>query len=436
MATLHPFVPYRYNPERVSDAGAVIAPPYDVISEEKRASLLSRDPHNVIRLILPEGNDQEKYVHAGELFREWIESGLLIREEAAGFFPYTQTFLNPATGDEMTRLGFIAALEVVPFEDRVVLPHERTLSGPKADRLSLMEHTDANLEPIFGIYRDADGRSRATLEQLTEASAPLVDAVDNDGVRHRLWRATDSESIAAIQTALANEVVFIVDGHHRYETALNYRRLRRQQSPNAPTGAAFESIMIFLTPTSDPGLLILPTHRVIHSLPEFSIDRLLEQLEANFDLRPALTAEDGVARLRQENQPGSLLLLSRGETILATPRNLTALAASLPESIAPALRELDVTLLHDHVLEQLLGVTREAQAEQTNLRYVKSDEEAMAAATADGVQLVVMMNATRLQQVEEVAESGQVMPQKSTFFYPKLASGLLFNPLWEDDQSS
>jgi uncharacterized protein (DUF1015 family) len=434
MATLHPFLPLRYNPERVSDLGAVVAPPYDVISEEKRAALLARDPHNVIRLILPEGNDAEKYIHAGELFREWIESGLLISEERAGFFPYTQTFRNPASGEEMTRLGFITALEVVPFEDRVVLPHERTLSGPKADRLSLMKETDANLEAIFGIYRDRDESSRKLLETLTAAEPPLIDAVDIDGVRHRLWRATAAESIEQVRQALADEVVFIVDGHHRYETALNYRRFRREQQPDAPAGSPFDSIMIFLTPTSDPGLLILPTHRVIHSIEGFDFHSLTNRLGRHFDLHPALTVADGVARMRSENRPGSLLLLSQGEAILATPRDIEELAASLPESIAQPLRRLDVTILHEYLLEELLGITKEAQAEQTNLRYLKSDDEAIAAAEAGSAQLVVMMNPTRLEQVEEVAESGQVMPQKSTYFYPKLASGLLFNPLWSGEK--
>lgn len=351
MATLHPFLPLRYNPERISDPGAVIAPPYDVISDEKRASLLARDPHNVIRLILPEGTAEEKYKHAGELFREWIDSGLLIREDAPGFFPYTQTFVNPATGEEMTRLGFITALEVVPFEDRVVLPHERTLSGPKADRLSLMQETDANLEAIFGIYRDRNESSRKLLDELTATEPPLVDAIDIDGVRHRLWRATDPAAFEQIRSALAEEVVFIVDGHHRYETALNYRRLRRQQQPDAPAGSPFDSILIFLTPTSDPGLLILPTHRVIHSIEGFDFHSLMNSLGRHFDLHPCLTAAEGVVRMRSENKPGSLLLLSGGETILATPRSIAELAASLPSSIAAPLRQLDVTILHEYLLE-------------------------------------------------------------------------------------
>lgn len=453
MPQIRPFRPYRYQPLRIPSLGAVIAPPYDVISPEQRAELLARDPHNVIALILPEGSADDRYASAGRLFHSWIDEGVLVREEQPAVYPYAQTFTDPRTGDRVQRRGIIAVLRLVPFSAGEVLPHERTLSGPKADRLSLMLTTDANLEPIFGVYRDPSGASAERLAAVALGTEPMLAVVDRDGVEHRLWRADDSETIEAFAADVAPERVFIVDGHHRYETALEYRKqmhARRGVAPDgtealdgteAPDGtegpdeasgsAPYDSIMIFLAPSSDPGLLILPTHRVVHALPAFDFDRLLEALRPHFVLTEQGDCAAAVDALARHADTPAYLLATRGRTVLAALREGISLDELVSPALPEALKGLDVTILHDHILESLLGISREAQAEQRNLRYVKSAEDAFAAADADDVQCVVLMNPTRLEQVEAVAQTGEVMPQKSTFFYPKLASGLLFNPLWE-----
>ncbi len=429
MPALMPFRPYRYTTQGISDPGAVIAPPYDVISPERRQALLAGDPHNVIQLILPEGDESTRYTHAAELLQQWITEGVLVREDEPAIYPYAQTFTRPITGDRIERRGFIATIELSPFSDGKILPHERTLSGPKADRLQLMQATGANLEPIFGVYRDPYGTSSQRLQKAISSNDPIITATDSDGVEHRLWRLSDEDALNGFASDLAKNTVFIVDGHHRYETAINYQRIRREQNPETPYGAAFDYIMMFVAPTSDPGLVILPTHRVIHSLPEFDSDTLVEKLQPNFSISVPPSREIGLEELELQAGRPAFLLLSGERTVLAMLRDDTDLDQLLPVDMPDALKRLDVTLLHDFILQRLLGVTAEAQVEQRNIQYIKSTQEALEAASRPETQLVVLMNATRLEQVEHVAESGSVMPQKSTYFYPKLASGLLFNPL-------
>lgn len=429
MPELSPFQPLRYNPAAVADLGAVIAPPYDVISADKRRKLIESDPRNVIQLILPEGEGDARYDNAGRLYREWIASGILEREPAPAVYPYAQVFEHPTTGDRVERRGFIAAVRLSPFSEGKILPHERTLSGPKADRLKLMLATDANLEPIFGVYRDPDGASSERLRAICSSTQPFIAVTDTDGVEHRLWRTSAAEDLAGFQHELSAAIVFIVDGHHRYETALNYQRLRREADPTAADGAPYDSIMIFLAPSSDPGLVILPTHRVVHSLASFDLDALVRDLEPGFDVRDVGDRSRGLAELEALTARPSFLLLAGDRTVLASLRADTELDSMVDPSLPEGLKELDVTVLHNFIFERLLGISQAAQAEQSNLYYIKSTDEALAAADDANNQLVVLMNATRLDQVERVAESGTVMPQKSTYFYPKLASGLLFNPL-------
>lgn len=439
MPVLSPFQPYRYNPDHVDDLGAVIAPPYDVISPEKRRALMGSDPHNVIQLILPEGDDQTKYVHAGELFRAWIEQGVLTRETGRALYPYAQIFSHPVTGDRIERRGFIGTVELSPFSEGKILPHERTLSGPKADRLKLMLATDANLEAIFGVYRDPDGVSSARIDRICSHTEPFLAVTDSDGVEHRLWRATDAAELDGFASDLRDARVFIVDGHHRYETALNYQRLRREElaetsgagagSDAASGGAPYDSIMIFLAPSSDPGLVILPTHRIVHSLESFSLDALLDAIRPSFEVTEMKDRGAALEALESSSDRPSYLLLADGRMVVARLSDGASLDALVDAELPAALKGLDVTLLHNYIFERVLGITQGAQAEQRNLHYVKSADEAFNAAAESANQLVVLMNATKLSQVEDVAESGTVMPQKSTYFYPKLASGLLFNEL-------
>jgi len=430
MPSIVPFRPFRYNPERISDPGAVIAPPYDVIGPEKRAELLARDPHNVIRLILPTGPEESRYAEAGTLFRQWIDDRTLIREQDDALYVYRQRFTHPTSGDSVERLGFIARVALSPFSEGEILPHERTLSGPKEDRLRLMHATAANLESIFGIYRDDDGVSRQRLDEAT-GSAPLISAVDADGVTHTIWRLTDASEVAATIEDLRCNAVYIVDGHHRYETALAYRNARAEaEEPTSNGPHPYDAIMMFLAPMSDPGLIILPTHRTIHSLGDFDFDALLARIASSFDILEIADRDAAIEALTARSDTPSYLLTTDDRTVLATLRDAGAIDGLIDPALPSALRGLDVTILHEYMLERELGISKEAQEAGRNIGYVKGASEAFAAAHDPNVQMVVLMNPTKLEQVTEVAGTGSVMPQKSTFFYPKLASGLLFNPLW------
>lgn len=423
MPAIAPFAPLRFTAtDSQIDPGAVIAPPYDVISPAQRLALLASDPHNVIQLILPEGDGDAKYAAAGEVYRRWINEGVLVREQEPGLYPYTQTFRNPNDGTSVTRTGFICSLGLVPFSEGSVLPHERTLSGPKADRLKLMQATDANLEPIFGMYSDPDEASIERLRAIATSDTPMLDVTDPDGVRHQLWRTTDPATVAAFVDDLQASNIFIVDGHHRYETALNYREMMGE-------GTGRDGIMIFLAPSSDPGLLILPTHRVVRDLPAFSFEALLAELEPNFSLTEYPDRASGHAALAATEPDIAYLLLRGDRTLLVRLRDGTDPATLVGTDVPTALATLDVTILHDYIFEKLLDMSRSSQADQQNLDYIKNTPDAFSAADLPTTEMVAMMNPPRLDQVESVASSGGVMPQKSTYFYPKLASGLLINDL-------
>lgn len=406
-----------------------MAPPYDVISTERLAELRRLHPNNITHLTLPEGEGAERYQRAGQILSEWLREHVLERRPAPAFYLYTQTFAHPESGEQITRHGFIGTLHLEPFSAGSVLPHERTLSGPREDRLSLMETTAANLEPIFGMYPDPENTSLELLQNAMESADLFIDVVDQGGVRHRMVEVTDAPTITALAGDVARQNVYIVDGHHRYETALNYRKMRRDAEPDLPENDPVDSIMIYLSPMSDPGLVILPTHRIIHSLPSFDFDSVLESLAPYFTVVPYDTPEEGFRHLRAVPETIALLLLVPGRQVLATLKPGTTgsdlVGADQPQAVA----ELDVSVLHHFLLERLLGIDRAAQEAQRNLHYAKSTADAIAALNKPGTQLVAAMNPPRFPQVQAVAGSGHVMPQKSTYFYPKLASGLLLNRL-------
>lgn len=429
MAQVRPFQPFAYKEEFFQDIEKLIAPPYDVISPEALQALHNVHPKNITHLTLPEGDGNNRYEAAGTILAEWIADGTLTQRPAPALYPYTQTFEHPETGKTITRVGFITALKLEPFSNGVVLPHERTLSGPREDRLSLMNTTNANLESIFGMYPDPENRSLELLHQIIGTNAPMFDVTDQSGVRHTLWEITDPELIKATCSIMEEQKVYIVDGHHRYETALNYRNLQRAANPDLPTDHPVDSIMIYLSPMSDPGLVLLPTHRVIHSVSGFEIETLIEGMTPFFEIAEQDSAEQGFAALKSAQGTTAFLLLTANRFLLATLKqgiDITELSGNdVPEAVA----KLDVSVLHIFLLERLLGVDRTAQEAQLNLGYAKSTADAIAALDKPETQLVVAMNPPRFEQVEEVAGSGDVMPQKSTYFYPKLASGLLVNRL-------
>jgi uncharacterized protein (DUF1015 family) len=435
MARIAPLTPLRYNLRQLDgDLARVVSPPYDVISLQERAVLADRDPHNVVRLILPDGEGDAKYAHAAELLARWRDEQVLVRDIQPAFYRLDQTFLPPGAAPDarpVSRRGFLALVHLVPFSARQVLPHERTLSGPKEDRLKLFRATRTNLSPGFMLYRDPRRELDAALdtgELLTELSTP-------DGVRHSLARVTRPEAVRAIVEGVARSTLLIADGHHRYETALAYSREVDTATPLASPAGEHHFFMTFLTNGDDPQLVVFPTHRHVHSLPRFSFDALLRDAQDTFEVeelpRGATAAHLREALVRGSARgPATVAAAGDGRAALLTLRGDVDLAhhATLGKQ-PPVLRKTDVVVLHAGILERVLGITPEAQAAKTNLFYPQDAQVALGELRAGKGDVLFLISATPVADIRQVAEAGEVMPQKSTFFYPKVPTGLAIHTL-------
>jgi uncharacterized protein (DUF1015 family) len=425
MAEIRPFAGLRYDPSKAGDPATLIAPPYDVIDDAGRAELAARSPHNSIHFILPEGEGQAKYAEGARRFHEQVAS-VMRRDDAPGVYLYHQRFT--VEGQTYVRKGFIGLIELTRFGAGPVLAHERTLAGPKADRLELMRACQAHLELVFGMFSDPERAWERIVDP--HRGAPVLEA-EFEGVGHTLWRVYDPAALQALRAHLRPRSIYIADGHHRYETMCAFREeLATAGNPNAPFG------MIYLSNLDDPGLVILPTHRLVHGLATLELPAVLEQASPWFTHRRAPLPTDA-ASLREALQTDGpatfgLTVPGTGELHVLRLRGGFDPAAAGLSALPPALAQLDVALLHELVLERVLGITKAAQEAKTNLYYYKSTEATLAAAAGKGppeVQLVCLMNAPPVSDVRAVCDSGQVMPQKSTFFYPKIPNGLVFHDL-------
>ena len=434
MAEIHPFRALHYNSAQVADLGAVVTQPYDKISAEMQARYYGLSPHNLVRIIRgrarPEdGLADNVYVRSARDFREWIRSGALVSESEPAIYPYSQEYEVPGQrGLRKQRRGFIALLRLEDYSARVVHRHEETLSGPKTDRLELLKATRAHCGQIFMLYSDPTGQ----VENLLGAAAPepaWEQVRDEYGTEHTVWRMPDPKTVAEVAEAMRTTQLVIADGHHRYETALAYRNRCRALGPK-DDGAEF--VMTTFVRMESAGLTILPTHRLVHSLTSFDWTKLANDARAIFDwetvaVRPpasgwmprvlAKLAEAGRERpaLGAYAGPGKLALLR-----LRPDFDLDAALAD----IEPALRRLDVVLLHRLVLERLLGIDRQAVREERNLSYVRETELAAQQVEQGKGQVAFLLNPTPVEAVRDCALAGCAMPQKSTDFYPKLLSGL------------
>lgn len=426
MANIRPFCGLRYDVELAGDPAQLMSPPYDVIDARGRAELAARSNDNSIHFVLPEGDGSARYQRGGAEFRAQVERAM-VRDRTPAFYVYHQRYT--IEGRERTRRGFIALIELTRFGAGPVLAHERTLAGPKADRLELMRATEAHLELVFGLFSDP----AAQWEDLVRpALGGDVLACRFDDIDHTLWKVDDPAIVAALQQHLADKKIYIADGHHRYETMCAFRDELEQRGHR---GAAYG--MIYLSNLDDPELTVLPTHRLVHGLPSVDLEHVLEVAAASFDVeREALPADAASlrARLLAAGAHGAAFGLAIPGTgqwaVLRLRADFDPIAAGLG-ALPPALQRLDVALLHELLLERALGISKAAQEAKTNLRYYKSTDEALAAARATGsdVQLCCFMNATPVADVRAVCDSGQVMPQKSTFFHPKIPNGLVFYDL-------
>ncbi len=439
MATLNPFRGLRFDPHTVGDVARVVAPPYDVIDPAHQAALYGRSPHNVVRLIL--NREADAYAAAAATLDGWRRSNALRLDDKPTLSLYAQRFRGP-DGVVRERVGVIGALRLERFESGRVRPHERTLERAKNDRFALLRACRASLSPIFGLVSAPSW----SLEGLTPARPPDLEVRDLEKQRHRLWRLDDTATIAAVGEHLTDAEVFIADGHHRYETALRYRDERRAELGTAapPAGAApYDYVLAYLTRMEDPGLLILPTHRVLATVP-LATAELERVLAARFRLDHLPRTPQGLTALLGHLGADAPSPARRAGPATATtvrigvaPRGtdtfwlLSAAVDALPfpSSTPPVLRALDVTALHQIVLAGALGLPIGERGGTPGLTYTQDANAALAAVDGGGAGAAFFLPPTGVDALRAVAGAGLTMPEKSTYFHPKLLTGLVIYPL-------
>lgn len=429
MAYLKPFAALRYHTAKAGRIEELTCPPYDIISEEERQALLERNPYNMVRLELPKGEDP--YAGAKEVLDRWMEEEILKRDMDEAIYIYEEEFLDGVDHGETKKLkGFICRVKVEDFSSGVVLPHEETLSKAKEDRLNLMKATNCNFSQIYSLYMDEGGVTGKRLDNLTATTAPRYEFSDGL-VTHRLWVVNDKLAIRAVCEDFADRKLYIADGHHRYETAINYRNYCRENQVYAPGS---EYVMMMLVDMAHPGLVVFPTHRLVRDLEEFDGEKLLRDCAEYFEISEKENPDAMEQELRREYDLGKKAFgFYRGgdSWTLMTLKDLSVMEEVLPEK-SPASRGLDVSVLHNLVLERLLGIDRENMANQKNLTYTRSLPEALESVRKGESVCAFLLNPTRVEEIGAVAAAGEKMPQKSTYFYPKIITGLVINPLDEE----
>lgn len=425
MAMVKPFRAVRFNTEIAGDISRLVCPPYDIISDKERDLYIEQNENNIVRLELPKGSNA--YVGAKRLYDEMKQKGILKRDTEDSIYIYEQEF--QARGAVHKVKGFICLVKLEEFEKGVVLPHEYTLSKAKEDRFELMKATNCNFSQVYSLYMDDEHVTTGKLDFLS-VREPDLSFKSFDGVINRLWRVTDPAQIKSICADFDDRKLYIADGHHRYETALNYRNYCRENGTSKP-GDPQDYIMMMLVDIEHPGLVVLPTHRLVHSLNVFNPELVLSGCEKYFEIErheDINTIEDALAAEYQNGATAFVMYCGGNEYYLLRFKDRSIMEHLEPDLSEPA-RKLDVTVLHSVILERIFGITKENMANQTNLSYTKKIEEAISSVSKGESCCAFIMNPTRVTEIRDVAAAGDKMPQKSTYFYPKLITGLVLNEL-------
>ncbi len=436
MAEIVPFAGIHYNPEQV-ELNTVVGPPYDVISPAQQDAFYAQNPYNFVRIMLNKEEDADtdysnRYTRAAGFLNAWLSSGILVKDTEPSLYEYAQSFEHPLhTGEIVWRTTLFVALKVEPYEKGIVLPHEETHPKAKADRLLLMTATKSNPEPIYGLYEDPSQAVAKTLELARANSEPLLKAVFAgktlpDSEQHCIYKHSDPHIIDNVQQFLSTRRVWIADGHHRYETALNYQR-EQVEEHGTVEGAAYNYLLVGLSAFEDPGLIVLPTHRLVKNISEARIKEMVPQLERFFELKE-LPVPEGRRWINIE-VPGQkrILMIVDGATssYALSLKNLAQADAALDQSHCAAWRKLDVAILQALVLDRTLGISWQDLAHTADVAYTRDEEEAILKVVSGEFQISCLLQNPTITEVRDVASAGDKMPQKSTFFYPKLWSGLI-----------
>lgn len=429
MAEIQAFRAIRYDLGRVGALQDVFAPPYDVIDESFRRRLARQHANNIVHLDLPvvaDGGD--KYAHAGRLLKDWLHNGALKQDSARGLYVYHQHF--EAEGKSHVRKGFFARVRLEPFSPTTIRPHEETFAGPKQDRLKLMEATGVNLSPVFGLFEDSENKVQNLLETAVGRQPPL-EAVDHLGVVNRLWPVTDQQVISQVTGLMGPKHILIADGHHRYETCLHFRNQTLGDKANLPGDDPVRYTMMVLVSASDPGLIVMPTHRLVQGF-QCSLEELKNKLQSCFEIK---TVGQGSAAAQacwdqlqiDVGQGGLGFATSDGQWSVARPKEMKRMAELAAEH-SPEWRGLSVSILHRLVLGPLLRIAQPP----AKLGFVHRVDEVVQAKENGECDLGILVLPVSVAEVDRLAANGEKMTQKSTYFYPKLQTGLVINPLFSN----
>ena len=423
-----PFRGLRYNPKNISSIGNVIAPPYDVIKDDQRVVLESQHAKNVVRLILSQPcntdtDSDNQYTRSAATLKNWISEGVLIRDPAPNYYVYDQSFMTP-DGQVYTRRALIGIGQLEPFTAGKIFPHEKTLAAPKADRLNLMRACHANLSPVFLLYSDSEGEIENAMLRFTSKNPPLIDVPEFFGSTHRLWRLDDAEVAHEIQMGFEDKSLVIADGHHRYETALAFRDEIRPQTTKWSGEEGYNYMMMNLVRMESPGLVVLAIHRLLNGLSTERISRAVNQLPTSFNVTKYKNQDELLENLH------ALAGRCPAFGMYTSDRYYRLLVPRINEKTEKTLSErLDVALLHERLIKKGFGIDTTIPTHQKQVGYTVNTDEAIRFVRDGGGRVALLMNPTPASQVNEVATNNETMPQKSTYFYPKMATGFVFNLL-------
>ena len=428
MVEVFPFNGITYNKEKIKKLDDVMAPPYDIISEEQQKELYNKHPKNYVRLILnkieqTDDDDNNRYTRAKKLYDEWLSDSTLIKSDKAVIYVYKIEYI--LEGSKKTMNGFFVLLKIDP-DYKCVKAHERTLSKPKADRLNLTRACKSNLEPIQLLYIDEKDKIRKAIDK--KIKTPIIDVKGYDGFKHKLWRLEDTETISMIQNELKNNILFIADGHHRYQTSINYANEMKEKTGDTSIFAPFNFIMVVLANMFDEGLSILPTHRFVKKS-DVNIKDCLIKLnkyfiieEKIFDKKDAQTINKKIIEDIKTKDKHKFALYTKDKYFVLTLKDEKIMDEFAPDR-SKTWRTLDVSILHKIVLEPAMGINQDNL--EDHVKYTRVDEEAIKFVNQGKYDFSVLMNATKIKELKAIADSGEYMPQKSTYFLPKMLSGLV-----------
>lgn len=433
MKKIRPFKGILYNQDKIATLGDVVTPPYDVISAGMQDEFYERSPYNFCRVDYTKEEGPARYEIAGKVFADWLSQDILMQEREPAIYVHHHSFTLP-DGRKIVRKGFFASRRIEDFSEGSIKPHEKTLEGPKTDRLLMTRATHCHLSPVFTLYADPHHEVSACFDRLVQ-STPFIDFMSHDGERHQVWRLKDAQAFATIDAFLSARPLFIADGHHRYETALNYRNEVRAQNPDLPQNSAINHVLMYFSNMNDDGLIILPIHRALQGLPNFSLADFLSQVAAHFSVETLTQITDAAVLAKMASLSPThhaFWILTKGDSpkdphtsYLLTLERSRFLDSDLASSLPPSLAKLDVSVLHWLIFENILGLSEASQARQENLLYYKSTQQAIEETRQGSADLTFILNPTRISDMAAVAGEGYKMPQKSTYFYPKIVSGLI-----------